>query len=159
VSLVPVESRARSAAGLSDGCELVLGGPNPAENALDSNVKLASVSEVGRGNEMYSVFRDQLEDFLLCFPSASVRGPFFRVEYSDRVTSVKANNFHGRDVGVAVTDEEHSFDRYWSLFHLHPLVDRLVVPVVYHFLVDSEEKLGLGRVVDCDSWPDRDTRE
>ena len=66
------------------------------------------------------------------------------------MTSLKANHLHRRDVGIAVTDEDHSFEGYWSFVHFYPFVDGAIVPIVYHALVDPEKELSFGRVVDCD---------
>ncbi len=63
------------------------------------------------------------------------------------------HHLHGRHIGVAVAKEDHTVERDRTIFVRDEVVDPLVFPVVFHALVDAEQILGLGGVVDAHRRP------
>ncbi|MNQ62738.1 hypothetical protein D3C85_770940 [compost metagenome] len=74
----------------------------------------------------------------------------------DGEAALGVHHLHGRHVGVAVAEEDHPVERDGAFLVGDEAVDALVVPVVVHALVDAEQVLGLGGVVDADGGPDGD---
>src|SRR3546814_20062535 len=82
------------------------------------------------------------------FPSA----PLFRSDGHGK-PALFLDQAKARDVGRAVADEHHVLKRYGPVTLLDELVDLAVVAQVEGALVDAEQILRLGRVVDGQRGP------
>ena len=76
-----------------------------------------------------------------------------RIVYSDRVSSEHLHDLHARNVSLSVSKVDHVRERNPLDVLGLALIDLLVVPDAEDTLVDLEEELSLGGVVDCNSRP------
>ena len=60
---------------------------------------------------------------------------------------------HAGNIGLAIADKEYSAEWNGPLLHRLVGIDLGIIPDIEMSLVDSEEKLRLGRVVHCESGP------
>src|SRR5690606_13290742 len=118
-----------------------------ADQAFDDQVQGRAFGVVGGGDEVDAVFRDQGIDLLLV-PLVGAR-----VIDGDGEAALGVHHLHGRHVGVAVAQEDHPVEGDAAVLVGDEVVDPLILPVVVHPLVDAEQILGLGRVVDADRGP------
>ena len=120
---------------------------DPAQNPLDDDVHLGIVRIVRRCHEINPAVRNQLVNLAEIIFSA------IRVIHRDCAASLVGRHLHCRNVGGAVADENHSREWNGAIVLGHELIDRPVVPVALDALIDAEQILGLGRVIDRDSRP------
>ena len=73
--------------------------------------------------------------------------------YSDRVSSEHLHDLHARNISLSISEIDHVRERNPLDVLGLALVDLLVVPDAEDTLVDLEEELSLGGVVDCNSRP------
>ena len=73
--------------------------------------------------------------------------------YSDRVSSEHLHDLHARNISLSISEIDHVRERNPLDVLGLALVDLLVVPAAEDPLVELEEELSLGGVVDCNSRP------
>src|SRR2546426_2962240 len=112
---------------------------------------MTPLAVVGRNDEIRSVLRDEIENFVFGLRVF----PLVRIEYRYRLPALRPHHLHRRDIGIPVAEVDHSGEGQWALFQGHPAIHSGIVPTVEDPLVDAEEELRLRRVVDCDGGPHR----
>ena len=63
------------------------------------------------------------------------------------------HHLHCGNIRISVTEEDHPVEWNGAFQFGHVCVDCVVVAVIPNSLVDAEQVLCLGRVIDGDGWP------
>jgi hypothetical protein len=105
---------------------------NPADDPLDHDVELRSLSVVGGRYELDSAVRDQAMDLV----NVAV-GPVGVID-GNRVSALVGEHLHRRNVGFPVTNEDHAFERDRALGLWHARIYRRVVPAIGDALVNPK---------------------
>jgi len=71
------------------------------------------------------IFRDQIVDLIGIWPLKAIW-----IKNSDRHTMLVAEHLHGGNIGIAITDENHSFKGYRAFVHWYPTIDGFIVRLV-----------------------------
>ena len=121
-----------------------------AQNTLDDNVELSFLLIVSWSNKLDTTIRNQPVNF------GEVAISLIGVIYSNGMTSLISEHFHGWNVRVAIAQKDHPIKGDWSLVLRHLVIDGVVVPVIVDPLVDPEQVLGFGCVVYAYARPSRD---